>query len=371
MNRAAVSIRDVAVTAGVSVGTVSNVLNRPDVVSANTRKKVLAAIAELGFVRNESARQLRLGHSRTLGLVVLDVANPFFTDVARGVEDAANESGLAVILCNSDEKASKEAAYIDLLEEQRVQGILITPVDVINERLDLVRGRGTPVVLLDRRATSAEQCSVAVDDVLGGELAATHLLDMGHQRIAYVGGPFSIRQVQDRHDGALKAMQRQGRSATELTVIETPGLNVASGRAAGAQLVEMRGGRRPTAAFCANDLIALGLLQELMLRQRLRVPEDMAIVGYDDIVYASSAAVPLSSVQQPRQLLGRTAAELLLEEATDAQRHEHRQVVFEPELKIRESSMVRRRRRTARTNRMTGVPSARVAKAPEDDMVGP
>ena len=137
MSVGAVSIRDVAELAGVSVGTVSNVLNRPDLVTPSTRTRVQAAIAELGFVRNESARQLRAGQSRTLGLVVLDVANPFFTDVARGVEDTASAAGLAVILCNSDEKSSKEHAYLDLLEEQRVKGILITPADGISELVDI------------------------------------------------------------------------------------------------------------------------------------------------------------------------------------------------------------------------------------------
>jgi LacI family transcriptional regulator len=146
----AVSVKDVAALAGVSVGTVSNVLNRPDRVSPETRDRVSAAIATLGFVRNESARHLRAGSSRTVGLVVLDVANPFFTDVARGVEDTASAAGLAVILCNTDEKTAKEDAYLELLEEQRVRGILITPAEAISDRLTELRRSGTPVVLLDR-----------------------------------------------------------------------------------------------------------------------------------------------------------------------------------------------------------------------------
>ena len=164
MANAPVSIRDVAAYAGVSVGTVSNVLNRPDVVAEPTRSRVQAAIKQLGFIRNESARQLRAGRSRTIGLVVLDVANPFFTDVARGVEDEASESGLAVILCNSDDQQAKETHYLELLEEHRVQGILITPVDPEAEILgDIVR-RGTPVVIVDRTRGAGKFCTVAVDD---------------------------------------------------------------------------------------------------------------------------------------------------------------------------------------------------------------
>jgi LacI family transcriptional regulator len=158
-------------------------------VAESTRDRVNSAIKALGFVRNESARHLRAGRSRMIGLVVLDVANPFFTDVARGVEDEASKSGLSVILCNSDEQPEKETRYLELLEEHRVQGILITPSVAAgaDESLTRLQQRGTPVVLLDSRSASGRQCSVAVDDVLGGDMAVSHLLELGHRRIACVG----------------------------------------------------------------------------------------------------------------------------------------------------------------------------------------
>jgi LacI family transcriptional regulator len=342
---APVSIREVAALAGVSVGTVSNVLNRPDVVAEPTRSRVQAAIKTLGFIRNESARQLRAGRSRTIGLVVLDVANPFFTDVARGVEDEASESGLAVILCNSDDKQAKESRYLELLEEHRVQGILITPVSGADERLARLQRRGTPVVLVDSRSPSRGQCSVSVDDVLGGDLAVTHLLETGHQRIAFVGGPMSVRQVADRRDGALRALDRAIGIADDLHVIETSALNVSAGQQAGAALAELSAETRPTAVFCANDLLALGVLQE-MTAHRIQVPESVALVGYDDIEFAAAAAVPLSSVRQPRHQLGRSAAQLLIDETLAQEGHQHRQVVFEPELVIRQSSQARGTRGT-------------------------
>src|SRR5437870_12562681 len=143
-----VGIKDVAAHAHVSVATVSNVLNRPGIVAEPTRMRVLASIEMLGFVRNESARQLRAGRSRMIGLVVLDVANPFFTDIARGVEDEASKSGLSVILCNSDDQQAKETHYLELLEEHRVQGILITPVSADDEHVARLQQRGTPVVLV-------------------------------------------------------------------------------------------------------------------------------------------------------------------------------------------------------------------------------
>ena len=336
MERGVVSIRDVARRAAVSVGTVSNVLNRPELVSAARRESVRRAITELGFVPNESARHLRRGHGRTIGLVVLDVANPFFTDVARGVEDAANAAGLVVILCNSNEDRAREAGYLDVLEEQRVQGVLLTPVDGGAARLARLRERGIPVVLLDQRAPRKEFCSVSVDDRLGGQLAVGHLIDAGHRRIAFVGGPRSLRQVTDRHAGALAALRAADVPPTALVDVGTPSLNVAGGRDAVARILGMPTARRPTAVFCANDLLALGVLQELT-RQRVAVPGRMAIVGYDDIEFASAAAVPLSSVRQPRDQLGRTAAELLVDEVRGAD-HQHRQVVFKPELVVRESS---------------------------------
>jgi DNA-binding LacI/PurR family transcriptional regulator len=343
------SMKDVAHHAGVSLGTVSNVLNQPDLVAPGTRQRVLESIAELGFVRNESARQLRAGRSRTIGLVVLDVSNPFFTDVAHGAEMCAAENGSFITLCNSGQRVEQEARYLDLLEEQRVQGVLITPVGTDNSRLDLLVQRGTPVVLVDRGTERPNWCSVAVDDVLGGRLAVSHLIERGHRRIAFAGGPLTLRQVQDRYLGATKALADAGRDPADLMIFETTWLTLSAGRQAGEQIADLPDDDRPTAVFCANDLMALGVLQAVA-GQGLRVPRDIAIVGYDDIDYAAAATVPLSSVRQPRELIGRTATELLLDEMREGTSHQHRRVIFKPELTIRASSDMRRRRgRAART----------------------
>jgi LacI family transcriptional regulator len=220
---------------------------------------------------------------RVLRLVVLDVANPFFTDLARGVEDEANKAGLAVILCNSDDQERKEKRYLDLLEQHRVQGVLITPVVGAGTRLARLQRRGTPVVLVDSRSPTRGQCSVAVDDVLGGDLAVSHLLTAGHERIAYIAGPPAIRQVADRNEGALRALRRAGRPGrpgSELTVIQAGSLNVAGGQRAGASIAAMPGSLRPT------------------------------------------------------------AARMLLDEAAAGEGHQHRQVIFEPELVVRQSTQL-------------------------------
>ena len=330
----AVSVKDVATAAGVSLGTVSNVLNRPERVSVATRVRVEQAMAELGFVRNESARQLRAGRSRTLGYVMLDATNPFFTDVAAGIEEVAERVDSTLFLCNSDQRAERENTYLDRLAQQRVQGVLITPVDPDSPMLDELQRRGIPVVIVDRTRAGAGFCTVSVDDELGGRLAVEHLVDLGHRRIAYIGGPERIGQVRDRRAGARRALVDAGRDGDELVVLTTEGLTVAEGLKAGERLAGMPRRSRPTAAFCANDLLALGLLQRT-ISLGLSVPRDLAIVGYDDIDFAAAAAVPLTSVRQPRRQLGRRAAELLLEESENPDNHLHEQVVFTPELVAR------------------------------------
>jgi LacI family transcriptional regulator len=333
----AVSVREVAAAASVSVGTVSNVLNRPDKVAPATVERVLAAIEQLGFVRNDAARQLRAGRSRSIGLVVLDVRNPFFTEVARGAEDRAAEEGMTILLGNSDENPDRERAYLDLFEEQRVHGVLISPLTDDQPRLRRLRERGTPVVLVDRESEDRSLSSVAVDDVVGGYLAVRQLLDTGRRRIAFVGGPTSIRQVADRLEGARRAVAET--EGATLETIDTESLTVLQGRAAGESIRGREASTRPDAVFAANDLLAMGVLQALVMQgAAVRVPEEIALIGYDDIDFAAAAVVPLSSIRQPASLIGYTAVDLLLKEAAAAEGFTPEQVVFQPELVVREST---------------------------------
>jgi len=330
-------IRDVARRAGVSVGTVSNVLNRPDLVAATTRARVEGALADLHYVRNESARQLRRGQSRTVGLIVPDIANPFFTDVARGIEEVTRAADALVIVCNSDNEASNDLRYLRMLAEHQVLGVLHVPAGASASSTSRARERATRVVLLDHKSRTTGQCSVSVNDVHGGELATTHLLKAGHRRIGFVGaGTSRARQVIDRLAGARRAMVAAGRNPDDLVVLDAPLLNVPGGVAAARDLLRLGVRKRPTAVACVNDLLAIGMLQEL-LRGGVQVPGDVAIVGYDDIAFAAVSAVPLTSVRQPRIDLGRRAATLLLDEAFNPH-HEHRRDEFEPELIVRESS---------------------------------
>ncbi|WP_344259911.1 LacI family DNA-binding transcriptional regulator [Streptomyces sodiiphilus] len=340
-----VGIKEVARQAGVSVGTVSNVINRPHMVAEETRERVQAAIEELGYVRSESARQLRAGQSRIIALLVLDMTNPFFVDVASGAERVARASDLGVMLCNSAQSPSEEADYLSLFAEQRVRGVLVTPADMTGRNITDFRRHQIPFVFVDRVLPSVEGCSVSVDDVEGGTLAVRHLIEQGHTAVAYVSGPMSLKQCRDRREGALAALAEAGLEHQSLRQFEAGRLDVPSGREAGARLLELS--PRPTAVFCANDLLALGVLQALFAAG-VKVPGDIALVGYDDIEFAAAAAVPLTSVRQPAVQMGRQAAELLLEETGEhSGRHRHQRIVFAPQLVVRESTGGARRGRAA------------------------
>jgi LacI family transcriptional regulator len=329
------SIKDVAAAAGVSVGTVSNVLNNPDRVSPKTVAKVQVAIDELGFVRNDAARQLRAGRSRSIGMIVLDVSNPFFTDLARGVEDNAMLQGLTVLLGNSAEDPERETAYLDLFEEQRVRGVLISPFGDVEDRLTQLKAHGIPAVLVDRGSVSNAFSSVSVDDMAGGKMAVEHLLATGKHNIGFVGGPFAIRQVEDRFEGARSALI--GQIEARLEIFATTALTVAEGRRVGEHILQLTPEGRPDALFAANDLVAVGLLQALVMGNSIRIPEDIAIVGFDDIAFARSAIVPITSVRQPSQLMGETALAILIEESEEPGLPP-RQIVFQPELVVRASA---------------------------------
>jgi LacI family transcriptional regulator len=324
------SIREVAKRAGVSLGTVSNVLNRPEIVAEKTRRRVQLAIEEIGFVRNGSARQLRAGYSQLIGLVVLDVANPFFTEVARGVEDAVNEAGYIVVLCNADDSLEKESHYLQVLEEERARGVLITPVQSDTSYLQRLRQRGISVVLLDRPSRIKDLCSVAVDDIRGGELATAHLLEQGHERIGFVHGPLSIRQCADRRRGMLRAVRAAGLDPDQAIVdIATSALKTSEGERSVEGLLHAR--IKPTA------LLALGLTRGL-IKRGISIPRDLALVGYDDVEFASMLSTPLTTIRQPKYELGRAAAELLLDEVNNPTSHQHKHIVYQPELIVRESS---------------------------------
>jgi LacI family transcriptional regulator len=331
-------MRDVAQLAGVSVGTVSNVLNRPDLVAPGTRARVQAAITELGFVRSESARLLRAGSSQVLALLALDLADPFFVEVLRGAQQAALAADLGILVVDSADDRATELGHLAMLAQQRVRGVLVTPSDATGATLAEFARTRIPYVLVDRDVPGHGGCRVLVDDVAGGAMAVGHLTAAGHRRIVHVAGPLDQPQYRDRLEGARLAIAEAG-GGVELVALTGARADVAAGRDAAARMLGL--GDRPTAAFCANDLIALGMLQGLFAAG-VTVPRDVAVVGYDDLAVAAAAVVPLSSIRRPAARVGRAAAELLLEESgAAAGQHVHRELVFQPELVVRASSFLR------------------------------
>jgi len=333
----AISIRDVASRAQVAVGTVSNFLNRPDRVAEATRKKIESAIADLNFVPNASARHLRSGSSRTIGLLVPDITNPFFTEVARGAGDTASESDYTLILCNSDEDPRKEERHFKVLIEQRICGLLITPsFEGLAGVAELSR-RNIPTTFIDRRADSSDQSSVSMDDFHGGKIAIEYLASLGHKSIAWVNGPLSMAQCAHREDGVMDSAKAQNINISKFQVIQMRSQN-------GYQVTQniLASNAQITAIFCANDLVALGVLRAL-LESGKSIPKDYALIGYDDIGFSASASIPLTSIAQPAYKLGALAAQMIINEVEHGKNFKHEQIVFKPELVIRASTQALRK----------------------------
>lgn len=326
------SMKDVAREAGVSLGTVSNVLNRPDRVSPETRRRVERAIHDLHFVPSAAARSMRVQRSRVLGLIVPDISNPFFTDVARGVEDAALEAGFPVILCNSDERPEREDRYLEVLESQRVGAILITPARRKFQALGRLINQGVALALLDNSTASRDACSVSVDDIRGGQLAAEHILSLGHQRIAWLAGPRDIPQVADREAGLFQALAQ-----SEVDVVSLMCGQMTTSSAEATVDAALASGLNVTGLVCANDLLALGAIRSLG-KAGLQVPDDVSVIGYDDISFAASAGTPLTSIRQPSYELGQAAASLVIAQFDNPEGHAHQQIQFQPQLVVREST---------------------------------
>ncbi|WP_158069067.1 LacI family DNA-binding transcriptional regulator [Tessaracoccus sp. ZS01] len=329
MARLRVSIADVAARARVSTGTVSNTLNHPERVTGTTRERVMAAVRELGFIPNQSARVLTGAPSKTLGLVVVDVLSPFYMEVAHAVERTASAAGYVMILCNSENEHDREAELLQVLTAQRVAGALVSPAGGGSPAAEA----GTPTVLIDYEDDD-HPCSVRVDHVAGGRMAAQHLIGLGHRDIAFVGGLPTLRQFEERVRGCQEAMADGSLDPGTLREIRSDGIGIESGRLSAGAMLEA--GTLPTGIICGNDMLAFGVYRGLA-GAGVRVPEDVALVGYDDVDFAANWIVPLTSVRQPTRDMGETAARLLIDHVTHPG-HEHQRVVLEPVLVVRRSS---------------------------------
>lgn len=329
------SMADVAAHAQVAIGTVSNVLNNPDKVTDKTRRRVQASIAELGFVRNDAARSLAVGTSNAVGLVVADLGNSLFVDIARGADAVMRRHSLNVMITNSDVDREKEVRNLELFEASRVAGIIFAPLDTAFARSPALAAASTPIVLVNYESPSLAYSGVVVDERHGGELAARHLLALGRRRILFAGGPMFLTAVRERLEGVMRAVSEIADATLE--TVETGGLNLQHGRHAGQEVVA-RGRGRYDAVITASDLIAIGLIQALSDAPGFRVPQELAVTGYDDNHFASESAVPVSTVAQPGEEMGRAAAQLLIQQIEDPDMP-RRTVTLKPHLIARRSTL--------------------------------
>jgi LacI family transcriptional regulator len=327
------TIRDVAALAGVSPATVSRVLNGKQDVAADLRRRVLAAVTELGYRRNGPARSLRTRAATVLGLIISDITNPFFTAVVRGAEDQAQLAGYSVVLANADEDVAKEARYLEVAAAEQMAGVLLSPASPRRTSIDLLVERGIPVVTIDRRLTATPVDSVTVDNQLAARKAAQHLLAQGCRRIGLVAGPVQTTTGASRLAGyraALRAAQR----TVDPSLVAYADFRTEGGYAATRQLLRQR--QPPDGLLFSNNLMTVGGLKAIA-EAGLAIPDDIAIVGFDDASWTTALRPPLTVVAQPTYEIGQTAAQLLLRRIEGA-KFPPRRVVLRAELIVRASS---------------------------------
>ncbi|MEV8564975.1 LacI family DNA-binding transcriptional regulator [Streptomyces sp. NPDC051322] len=309
------TIHDVAKAAGVSPATVSRVFNGGNVTAARVRS-VQQAAAALGFAPNRVARSLRKQQSSVIGLIIPDIENPFFTSLARGVEDAAQRTSLSVVLCNSDEDTGKERRYLEIALGEQMAGVIVAAASRDSTDLQPLIARGVPVVAVDRRPHDADVDAVMVDNQHGGEVATRHLLGAGYHRIACITGPEGASTSEERLAGFRSAMSSEARSAGERfdpailqAYVRHADFRVGGGRLAMRDLLAMS--EPPDAVFVANNLMTVGVLEAL--REAGKEPPGVGVLSFGGVPWASLARPALTTVELPSYDLGRTAAELLLQ----------------------------------------------------------
>jgi LacI family transcriptional regulator len=328
-----VTIKDVAREAKVSVGTASQALRDSLAVRESTRHRVLAVAKRLRYQPSALARGLVTRRTHTVGLLISDIANPFFIRAVRAVEDVAQEKGYNVILCNTDEDPTKETQYLRVLVEKRVDGIILATTAGSLQAVRDVRWRRIPLVLFDRELPGVAANVVKVDGVLGGRLATEHLLGLGHRRIAIIHGPVVRSTGAERLRGYLLALRAAG-VRPDPALIREGNFKQDSGRELARQVLDLS--PWPTALFCTNNLMTVGALQALGERG-VRIPSDLSLVGYDDMEWWTLTHPPLTTVGQPVYELGSEAMRLLLEQIEAKGRRRPQRVVLKPELLIRKS----------------------------------
>jgi DNA-binding LacI/PurR family transcriptional regulator len=326
-----VTIRSVAQEAGVSTTTVSKVINHTGSISEQTRKKVFAAMKKLNYSPDVAAASLRGKRTKAFGLLVPDISNPFYAEIARSIEDQSHKFGYNVMMCNTDNDAEKEKSYLSLLTSQRIDGLVVASAfrspDLLEEMLD----KGFPMVLMASEIPKLSVNTVTVDDFKGGYLATSHLLSLGHEKIAIIIE--NVRSNAARLAAFKEAMQEADLPIPECFIVKTEA-SIQKGYETGKKILSME--ERPTAIFACNDLLAAGVLQAAK-EVGLNIPQDLSIVGFDNTVLSTTTSPMLTTISQPIKLMGAKAVDLLIEEMKEEKTNKER-LLLSPELIIRQST---------------------------------
>lgn len=328
-----ITIYDVAEKAGVSIATVSKVINNTGRISEKTRKKVMQIMDELEYQPSVVASALSGKSTFTIGLTLPDLANPYFAELARAIEDQGRKHGFNVFICSTDNDADKEEEYYQLFMKKRVDGIIMVSRDKQNVVVKKILSEKVPLVMIAREIFSAPVTSVMVDDYYGGMQAGQHLLQQGHQSIAVIVENLTELGSKERLRGCVDAMKEAQLELDPQLVIEG-GYTLESGKAAMKQLLQQE--QVPTAVFACNDILAIGAIQAVR-EDELKVPDDISIVGYDNTILATIIDPPLTTVAQPMQEIGERSVALLVQQIQSKETVRQR-VLLMPDLVVRQST---------------------------------
>ena len=328
------TIKDVAKNAGVSYATVSRALNNHPEINEETRKKIFKIASEMGYQPNAIAQGLVKKETKTIGLVIPDITNPFFPEVARGVEDAASTEGYSVFLCNTNWSEEQEEKYLEVLMKKQVDGIVIGPSSERIGHIKKVFHSGIKPAVFISRIDYSNSTSILIDNVTGARMAVEHLISKGHKKIAFIGGLKDAFSNQDRLLGYKNALEMN-----EIPINKDYILNSDFKRESGHHTTQMilQLDPRPSAIFAANDMLALGAIQAIK-EAGFSIPEDIAVVGFDDIGFAALPEIQLTTIAQPKYDMGKLAFLTLLDQIRGGDKVINKRILLNPELIVRKTS---------------------------------
>jgi LacI family transcriptional regulator len=326
------TIKDVAELAKVHPSTVSRVINGDSRISEKTKNKVLLIIKKLGYTPNAIARGLKTKRTYTLGMLIPDITNPFFAELARGVEDAASKNSFNIILCNTDDKLKKERTYLEILREKRVDGLILGTSHIRDKSILELEKKKFPYILISRNVERLNKNCIIIDDLVGGMMATEYLIKLGHHRIAHISGPLKTRSGLNRLKGYQLALKKFKIEYNDELVGEGD-FRIRGGYQVMKRFLKLT--KPPTAIFAANDLLALGAMQAIQ-KKNFYIPEDFSIIGFNDIELASFVYPSLTTIRQPILEMGNLAVKMLLNIIIDGEFNQKR-VILQPKLIIRGS----------------------------------